>query len=242
MNHNGLHRLISKMRACQLALLVSAVVFLAGCDDKSENKDVAAPSAPASTQVTESVAKAPVSKINDANKLAELAKQHAGQPLTLLDASELQLEGASAMVLTFSQPLDPKQEFSSRVHLVDTVSGKIDGAWELSDNLMELRLRHLKPERKLLLTVDSTLQGIGGAELGKQQQQEITTRDIKPSVGFASKGSLLPGKLAQGLPVMALNVDSVDVNFSASSKAVWLISSPAGNTAVHCRTGNQMNC
>lgn len=159
MNHNGLHRLISKMRACQLALLVSAVVFLAGCDDKSENKDVAAPSAPASTQVTESVAKAPVSKINDANKLAELAKQHAGQPLTLLDASELQFEGASAMVLTFSQPLDPKQDFSARVHLVDTVSGKIDGAWELSDNLMELRLRHLKPERKLLLTVDSTLQG-----------------------------------------------------------------------------------
>ncbi|HFJ8737510.1 TPA: alpha-2-macroglobulin [Yersinia enterocolitica] len=213
MNHNGLYWLISKMRACQLALLVSILLLLAGCDDGSKNKDVAVPSAPASTQISESAAKAPANKINDANKLAGLAKQHAGQSLTLLDASELQLEGASAMVLTFSQPLDPKQDFSSRVHLVDTVSGKIDGAWELSDNLMELRLRHLKPERKLLLTVDSTLQGIGGAELGKQQQQQITTRDIKPSVGFASKGSLLPGKLAQGLPVMALNVDSVDVNF-----------------------------
>ena len=103
--------------------------------------------------------------------------------------------------------------FAAQVHLVDTVSGNIDGAWELSDNLMELRLRHLKPERKLLLTVDSTLKGVGGAQLGAQQQQQITTRDIKPSVGFASKGSLLPGKLAQGLPVMALNVDNVDVNF-----------------------------
>lgn len=153
-----------------------------------------------------------MSQAKDAATLAALAKRHAGQPLTLLDASELQLDGASAMVLTFSQPLDPNQDFAAQVHLVDTLSGTIDGAWELSDNLMELRLRHLKPERKLLLTADSTLKA-GGAQLGAPQQQQITTRDSKPSVGFASKGSLLPGKLAQGLPVMALNVDNVDVNF-----------------------------
>ncbi|MDU7868441.1 MAG: heme ABC transporter permease CcmC, partial [Pantoea sp.] len=30
---------------------------------------------------------------------------------------------------------------------------------------------------------------------------------------FASRGSLLPGKVVAGLPVMALNVDNVDVNF-----------------------------
>lgn len=213
MNHNGLQRLMSKMKGGQMALFISAVLLLAACDDSSKNKDVAVPSAPASTQTSEPVSKTTSNKTHDAAALAELAKHHAGQPLTLLDASELQLDGASAMVLTFSQPLDPKQDFSSVVHLVDTVSGKIDGAWELSDNMMELRLRHLKPERKLLLTVDSQLKGIGGAQLGKQQQQQITTRDIKPSVGFASKGSLLPGKLAQGLPVMAVNVASVDVNF-----------------------------
>ncbi|MFV2429101.1 alpha-2-macroglobulin family protein, partial [Escherichia coli] len=40
-----------------------------------------------------------------------------------------------------------------------------------------------------------------------------TTRDIQPSVGFASRGSLLPGKVVVGLPVMALNVNNVDVNF-----------------------------
>lgn len=30
---------------------------------------------------------------------------------------------------------------------------------------------------------------------------------------FASRGSLLPGKVVEGLPVMALNVNNVDVNF-----------------------------
>ncbi|HFT5241356.1 TPA: alpha-2-macroglobulin [Yersinia enterocolitica] len=218
MNNIGLQRLISFMKGHRTATFVSGVLLsttllLTGCDDsKSKDETVTAP-APVTTQATASTPDTPVSKAKDAATLAELAKRHADQPLTLLDASELQLDGASAMVLTFSQPLDPNQDFASQVHLVDTVSGKIDGGWELSDNLMELRLRHLKPERKLLLTVDSTLKGVGGAQLGAQQQQQITTRDIKPSVGFASRGSLLPAKLAQGLPVMALNVDNVDVNF-----------------------------
>ncbi|CNI35819.1 alpha-2-macroglobulin family protein [Yersinia mollaretii] len=217
MNHSGLQRIISVMKGRQAAigvsgLLLSAALLLVGCDDSNKTGESAAP-APVTTQASVPVANASVNKPKDAAALAELAKRHAGQPLSLLDASELQLDGASAMVLTFSQPLDPNQDFAAQVHLVDTVSGKIDGGWELSDNLMELRLRHLKPERKLLLTVDSTLKGVGGAQLGAQQQQQITTRDIKPSVGFASKGSLLPGKLAQGLPVMALNVDNVDVNF-----------------------------
>ncbi|CNH01292.1 alpha-2-macroglobulin family protein [Yersinia pekkanenii] len=209
MNYNGLHRLMSGINGYRAAILVGAALLLAACDDSNNNGVTASPG----TQSSAAVAKVAVSKPADAAALAELAKRHAGQPFTLLDASELQLDGASAMVLTFSQPLDSNQDFASQVHLVDTVSGNIDGAWELSDNLMELRLRHLKPERKLLLTVDSSLKGVTGAELGQQQQQQITTRDIKPSVGFASKGSLLPGELAQGLPVMALNVNNVDVNF-----------------------------
>ncbi|MFN2826740.1 alpha-2-macroglobulin family protein, partial [Escherichia coli] len=44
-------------------------------------------------------------------------------------------------------------------------------------------------------------------------EKTITTRDIAPSIGFASRGSLLPGKVVAGLPVMALNVDNIDVNF-----------------------------
>ncbi|CQI92890.1 alpha-2-macroglobulin [Yersinia rohdei] len=207
MNYFGLQGWQSVLKNWQVTILAVAVIMLAACDDGS-NKEAADPAkAPVAT------ASLPVVKKLDTASLAELAKRHANQPLTLLDASELQLDGASALVLTFSIPLDPKQDFASRVHLVDSVTGKIDGSWELSDNLTELRMRHLLPERKLVLTIDSGLTGINGAALSQSQQQNITTRDIKPSVGFASKGSLLPGKLAQGLPVMALNVDNVDVNF-----------------------------
>lgn len=184
-------------------LLAGGLWLLAACDNNP-------PATPAATGQPTAAAPA---KTPGADALAALARRDAGKPLKLLDAAELQLDGASAMVLTFSIPLDPNQDFMARVHLVDSASGKIDGVWELADNLTELRLRHLPPNRKLVLTVEGGLKALNGAELGGQQQQTLTTRDITPSVGFASKGSLLPTKLAAGLPVMALNVDSVDVNF-----------------------------
>nr|VXZ81732.1 Uncharacterised protein [Klebsiella pneumoniae] len=99
------------------------------------------------------------------------------------------------------------------MHLVDKKSGKVDGAWELAPNLKELRLRHLEPKRELIVSVDPTLTALNKATLDKPFEKTLTTRDIAPSVGFASRGSLLPGNVVAGLPVMALNVDNVDVNF-----------------------------
>ncbi len=77
----------------------------------------------------------------------------------------------------------------------------------------ELRLRHLEPKRELIVSVDPTLTALNKATLDKPFEKTLTTRDIAPSVGFASRGSLLPGNVVAGLPVMALNVNNVDVNF-----------------------------
>ncbi|SQC91597.1 Uncharacterised protein [Cedecea neteri] len=120
---------------------------------------------------------------------------------------------ASTLVLTFSLPLDPNQDFNKVAHLVDKTSGKVDGAWELSRDLKELRLRHLEPKRTLIVTVESGLLALNKATLDASFEKQIATRDVQPSVGFASKGSLLPTKVIAGLPVMALNVDKIDVNF-----------------------------
>jgi uncharacterized protein YfaS (alpha-2-macroglobulin family) len=90
-----------------------------------------------------------------------------GKALTLLDASEVQLDGAATLVLTFSVPLQPDQDFSRSVHLVDKKSGKVDGAWELAPNLKELRLRHLEPKRELIVSVDPTLTALNKATLDK---------------------------------------------------------------------------
>ncbi|MGP3592120.1 alpha-2-macroglobulin family protein [Vagococcus sp. WN89Y] len=201
------------MRSLRFAALTCALLttlVLAGCDndDKPQAASTAAASATPAVEQKGQANPAP-----DKAKRAQLVAQSEGKALTLLDASEVQLDGAAALVLAFSVPLEPDQDFSAVVHLVDKKSGKVDGAWELAPNLKELRLRHLEPNRELLVTVDSGLKALNGATFNTNYEKTIATRDVQPSVGFASRGSLLPGKVVEGLPVMALNVNSVDVNF-----------------------------
>lgn len=144
---------------------------------------------------------------------AALAARYAGRELQVVDVSEIQVDGASALSVSFSVPLDPEQALAERLHLVDSKSGKVDGAWELADNLMEVRLRHLEPRRKLVFTADAGLRAVNGKTLAREHVVRLTTRDLQASVGFASRGSLLPTRLAEGLPVIALNVDKVNVEF-----------------------------
>lgn len=194
-----------RLAALSLALLTA--FSLVGCDN-DDKPQIAKPAASATETQTTAATPAP-----NAATLDKLAAQSKGKPLTLIDASEVQLDGAATLVLTFSVPLNPSQDFSSRVHLIDKKSGKVDGAWELAPNLKELRMRHLEPKRNLVLTIDPDLLAVNKATFDKNYEQAIATRDIAPSVGFASRGSLLPGKVVAGLPVMALNVNNVDVNF-----------------------------
>ena len=192
------------LRFTALAMALVATSFLTGCDNSG------APQA-AVTKAADADPK-PVAKVDSAQR-EKLAAQSAGKSLTLQDASEVQLDGAATLVLAFNIPLDPDQDFSRTVHLVDKKSGKLDGAWELAPNLKELRFRHLEPNRELIVSVDSGLVALNKATFGSSFEKTITTRDVEPSIGFASRGSLLPGKVVEGLPVMALNVNSVDVNF-----------------------------
>ena len=183
-------------------LLALALSLLSACDSSTPEPAKVSVSAPAATDQ----AAPPLDK-------AALAERYAGRELTVVDVSEVQLEGASTLSVSFSVPLDPEQKLASRLHLVDSKSGKVDGAWELADNLMEVRLRHLEPQRKLVLTVDAGLQALTGATLAAEHVSRLQTRDLQASVGFASRGSLLPTRLAEGLPVIALNVDKVNVEF-----------------------------
>ncbi|WP_095078246.1 alpha-2-macroglobulin [Pseudomonas sp. Irchel s3h17] len=182
--------------------LACVLTLLSACDSSTPDK-TAAPAAPTATATAPKV-------VQD---MAVLKQRYAGRELSVVDVSEIQLDGASTLSVSFSVPLDPQQKFAEKLHLVDSKSGKVDGAWELADNLMELRLRHLEPQRKLVLTVDAGLVGVNDAKLAAEFVSRLETRDLQPTVGFASRGTLLPTRLAEGLPVIALNVDKVDVEF-----------------------------
>jgi uncharacterized protein YfaS (alpha-2-macroglobulin family) len=187
--------------------LACALALLSACDSSTPDKPAAA--ATPNTQATVATA----SKPKPAVDLPALAKRYAGRELSVIDVSEIQVDGASTLSVSFSAPLDPEQKFAEKLHLVDSKDGKVDGAWELSDNLMELRLRHLEPQRKLVLTVDAGLVSVNKSKLAAEYISRLETKDLQATVGFASRGSLLPTRLAEGLPVIALNVDKVEVEF-----------------------------
>ena len=147
-------------------LLLAMVLSLLSACDSSTPEQAATPAAAVVQQA------APVQDV------AALGKRYAGRTLEVVDVSEVQLEGASALAVTFGVPLDPEQDFADQLHLVDSKDGKVDGAWELADNLMELRLRHLEPQRKLVLTVDAGLRAVNGATLAKEHISQLETRDL----------------------------------------------------------------
>ncbi len=189
-------------------LLALVLSLLSACDSStSEPAKVTQTAPPASVPAASDEAAKPAVDVQ------ALSERYAGRELSVVDVSEVQIDGASSLSVSFSVPLDPEQKFAERLHLVDSKDGKVDGAWVLSDNLMELRLRHLEPQRKLVLTVDAGLRALTGAKLAAEHVSRLETRDLQASVGFASRGSLLPTRLAEGLPVIALNVDKVNVEF-----------------------------
>ena len=184
-------------------LLALVLSLLSACDS----------STPEPAKVTQTAPPASEQAAKPEADMQALAERYAGRELSVVDVSEVQVDGASSLSVSFSVPLDPEQKFAERLHLVDSKDGKVDGAWVLSDNLMELRMRHLEPQRKLVLTVDAGLRALNGAKLAAEHVSRLETRDLQASVGFASRGSLLPTRLAEGLPVIALNVDKVNVEF-----------------------------
>ncbi|SUC47819.1 Alpha-2-macroglobulin MG1 domain [Providencia stuartii] len=206
-----------KTKKRYIVAALASVIALTGCDNSdntnSKENSVVAEKSATTEKVIQTAPLAAAKGATPKLSAAEMMKRYAGKELTILDASELQLDGASAMVVTFSVPLYEEQDFSQYLNLVDVKSGKLDGAWELSDNKMELRFRHLPPSRELNLTVNTGIKAINGRTIEQPFEKKLQTAQIIPTVGFASKGSLLPSKVAQGLPVIALNVDKVDVNF-----------------------------
>lgn len=163
--------------------------------------------------VSENIAIAQVANTRATLDQATLAKRFAGKELKVVDVSEIQVNGASTLSVTFSVPLKAGQAFNDKLHLVDSKTGKVDGAWVLSNNQFELTFNNLEPDRKLILTVDAGLRGVNGSSLAVEHISRLTTQSLEPMVSFASRGSLLPVRLAEGLPVLTLNVEQATIEF-----------------------------
>lgn len=119
--------------------------------------------------------------------------------------------GSVALVLEFSQPLLPTQDFDALVRVTDARDA--DSGWSLDDDGLTLRWPNAEANREYSIVISADLQSSEGVALGRERSQTIHTGQLAPSAAFASQGSVLPARDSRGLPVVSINVSEVDVEF-----------------------------
>ena len=128
----------------------------------------------------------------------------------VLDISEHEFADGPAVAVLFSAPLDPKKRHDAHLSITDGKSA-LKNAWVLSDDNRTLFFPHVNPETRYIVAVETTLASLDGTPLENRVVKEVTIRKITPSVSFLSKGLVLPSEISKGLPLVTVNVNTVDV-------------------------------
>jgi uncharacterized protein YfaS (alpha-2-macroglobulin family) len=121
--------------------------------------------------------------------------------------------GRPALVLEFSQPLAVTQPFDELLKVTGPDGAEGQSGWTLDEDRTRLRYPYIEADKSYTVRIDPRLTAAEGASLGSELVKEIHSGALPPQVGFASQGSVLPARNTDGLPVVAVNVAEVDVEF-----------------------------
>jgi uncharacterized protein YfaS (alpha-2-macroglobulin family) len=148
----------------------------------------------------------------------------------LMDCKPRLLDGSPAIAVSFTQPLDARQDFGALVTALEgaapttTDDGKktpppetsfqpLAARWVLGDNPRVLYLPFATPDRSFRIALKPDLAARGGAKLATLQSCEAVSEAMPDSYYFASRGLVLPAGQNGGLPIVTVNVPEVDVQF-----------------------------
>ena len=147
----------------------------------------------------------------------------------LLDCKPRLFDGSPAIALSFTQPLDSKQDFGALISAqeggapvgdapnkeapADNTFKPLAARWVLGDNPRVLYLPYVTPDRSYRFAFQAALAARGGATLATAQKCEAFSEAMPDSYYFASRGLVLPAGQNGGLPVVTVNTPEVDVQF-----------------------------
>ena len=174
------------------AILLSSILALAACGKSEAPAPAAPPAAP------KAATKAP-------------AEKPAG--FALEDVKSEMHDGQLAIALTFTQNLAGAQAFDTLLRVTGPKGEAVTGSWALDENGKTLRFPFVEADKNYTVALEPGLSAADGKTLGKKVDKEIYTGPLQPVAGFASQGSVLPARGTRGLPVVAVNVKEVDVEF-----------------------------
>ncbi len=133
--------------------------------------------------------------------------------LTASFAGQQTVDGKNALAVTFSLPLDEKQDLSPYFSLSREEDKAVDGAWMLAKDPKTVYFTQIEPDTTYTIHVRKGLSPASGTPLADDTVYEITTRSAKPMISFGSRGFVLAADLVKGLPVDSLNIKQADIDF-----------------------------
>lgn len=133
------------------------------------------------------------------------ARQEAGAPSTVVQANARQYRDAPALALVFSGPLAPKANWQSWLAVRE--GGKQEqGEWILAEDGRTLYFPNVQPDKSYEVSLKS---GLGPGP----QSWTLKTRPLEAGASFTASGMVLPLRQELRLPISAVNVDEVNIDF-----------------------------
>lgn len=136
---------------------------------------------------------------------APAAQQEAGVPTAVVQANTRQYRDAPALALVFSGPLAPRANWQS--WLAVSQGGKqVQGEWILAEDGRTLYFPQVAPDKSYEVILKS---GLGP----EPQRWTLKTRPLEAGASFTASGMVLPLRQELRLPISAVNVDEVNIDF-----------------------------
>lgn len=133
------------------------------------------------------------------------AQQEAGAPTSVVQANTRQYRDAPALALVFSGPLAPKANWQSWLGVSE--GGKqVQGEWILAEDGRTLYFPNVQPDKSYEVSLKA---GLGPSP----QSWTLKTRPLEAGASFTASGMVLPLRDELRLPISAVNVDEVNIDF-----------------------------
>ncbi|WP_234888030.1 alpha-2-macroglobulin family protein [Aeromonas caviae] len=133
------------------------------------------------------------------------AQQEAGAPSSVVQANARQYRDAPALALVFSGPLTPKANWQSWL-IVKEGGKQVQGEWILAEDGRTLYFPNVQPDKSYEVSLKA---GLGPSP----QRWTLKTRPLEAGASFTASGMVLPLREELRLPISAVNVDEVNIDF-----------------------------
>jgi uncharacterized protein YfaS (alpha-2-macroglobulin family) len=130
-----------------------------------------------------------------------------------LFAGQQTVDGSNALAVTFSEPVDTRQNLAPYFSVLASDDTPLEGSWVISKDPQILYFTNIEPANQYTIVILKGLKAASGSRLETAREFSVTTREITPAISFADKGFILASRLNQGLPVISMNIDKADIDF-----------------------------